>query len=121
MTLRGDKSAVFADSYPGGITRGIVAGGPFDDAKKQLQVARVLKNGTLQQGLIEVQGADIAAMIQQYMAESEQAQSVVRLAMHEDENRRISAVAVMAQLLPDGTAASLAQVHRMQTEDGAKG
>ncbi len=112
VTLRGENSAVFADSYPGGVTRGIVAGRPFDQDKKQLQVARVLKNGTLQQGLIEVHGGDVAAMIQQYMAESEQAQSLVRLEIEESKDRKISAVAVMAQLLPDGTAESMAQVEQ---------
>ncbi len=103
----GGRTRIIADSHPDGTSRGLVQGVdhgfvPFLD---RLQVMRTIHNGGLQQGIVEVEGGDVAASLMEYMRASEQSVTFTALAANAS-----AAGGWLVQLTPECTRDSLALI-----------
>ena len=108
--LQGDdgKSRLVADTYPDGMTRGLVQ--LAKDAKAftlegsgVLQIARSLANGTIHQGIVSVPGTgSISSALMAYMQESEQVVTMIAVATVLGDDGAVKAAGgYLVQLLPE--------------------
>ncbi|MEO0323226.1 MAG: Hsp33 family molecular chaperone HslO [Myxococcota bacterium] len=111
VVLRGGEGSgqVVADSFPGGIARGLVQrreGAPTFQlgAGAMLQMMRSLPNGELHRGVVEVPAwsdGGINEGLMAYMQQSEQIVTMARVAVVMDDDAIVAAGGYLVQLLPE--------------------
>lgn len=116
VTLRSDDGSLFADSFPGGMTRGM-AGGGVVGGNLSLHVARVSPDGAYSEGMVEVRSPDISEGVGEYVRVSEQVETVIKVYAEFDDEGVKTAIGVLAQLLPGGTTEDLLEVESRVSED----
>ncbi|WP_050435752.1 Hsp33 family molecular chaperone HslO [Chondromyces crocatus] len=101
------RGSLVADAHPDGSTRGLVTlrGGETEievAGGSLIQVMRSLRNGAIQQGVVEVpEGGGISQGLMAYMQESEQVVTMVSVATLLDEHGVGRSGGVLVQLLPE--------------------
>lgn len=116
--LRGadGKGTMVADSHPDGATRGLVhgparEGGPIFSPGARFQMMRTLRNGSIQQGIVEYTTGGLSAVLMEYLKTSEQVESVIAVATLLDHDEIAVAGGYVVQLLPEATPEQLAAMH----------
>ncbi len=111
IILKEDKASsnqMVADSFPEGLTRGVVQGIDVDNrfshgSHNLLQVMRVLFNNELQQGIVHTpEMGGVSQALTDYMLQSEQVASAIDVATFLDANNNVvSAGGFIVQMLPE--------------------
>ncbi len=111
IILKEDKTSshqMVADSFPEGLTRGVVQGIDVDNrfshgSHNLLQVMRVLFNNELQQGIVHTpEMGGVSQALTDYMLQSEQVASAIDVATFLDANNNVvSAGGFIVQMLPE--------------------
>ncbi len=103
-----------ADSFPEGLTRGIVQGGTLDTdfergAHNVLQVMRVLFNNELQQGIVNTpEEGGLSQALTDYMLTSEQVATVIDVATVHDGSGVLASAGFIVQMLPEAKEETIA-------------
>ena len=106
---RGGRGSLVGDSFPDGATRGLAQVRPNGDDTSfsfgpgsVLQMMRSLHNGSLHQGIVDIQSADgLSAALMAYLQESEQVVSVAAVGAHFEGPELRAAGGYIVQLLPE--------------------
>lgn len=118
----GQSGSLVADSHPDGTSRGLVNGAArtSDFAPvpgTMLQMMRTLRNGAIQQGIVQLQDSSLSGALMEYLQNSEQLTSVIAVAALRDHDKISIAGGYLVQLLPevkpDALAAMVERLERL--------
>ncbi len=116
--LRGadNSGTMVADSHPDGSTRGLVQGSARDrglvfGAGARFQMMRTMRNGGIQQGIVEYHGGGFSSVLMEYLQNSEQISSVIAVATLLERDEIAVAGGYVVQLLPEAKPEAVATMN----------
>lgn len=103
-------NAVIADSMPDGKTRGVISAGAEGAPTNILQVNYSLLNGSLHQGVVEIDGQDVSSVVMQYLHSSEQILAMMATAALPGDGEVRQAAGYLVQVLPEASKDQMADL-----------